>query len=237
MSGLYRSCDAASLMRYAYAMIAALALAVPAAAQVYKCVDKSGHTTYQQSPCAGGQQGGTVELKESVSIRPGGTEAMWSAAAREQRVIVGMPKPFVTEALGSPAEIRTPRAGESGTEVWVYAKGGQTTRVGFVNNAVAWTRSDSAEARNQAPAATGQPASATSDREARVRDALGVGKTCTAALQDAGTPDREEPLSAGTTTGARYVYQFDPANANAFAAFVCLNGRVTSVERYTPGVR
>ncbi len=75
------------------------------------------------------------------------------------------------------------------------------------------------------------------DRESRIREALAVGKTCTAVLQDAGPPDREEPLSAGTTTGARYVYMLDPANANAFAAFVCLNGRVTSVERYVPGTR
>jgi hypothetical protein len=75
------------------------------------------------------------------------------------------------------------------------------------------------------------------EREARIRDALAVGKTCTAALQDAGTPDREEPLIAGNTTGARYIYTFDAANANAFAAFVCLNGRVTSVERYVPNTQ
>lgn len=216
-------------------MIVASVLAAPAAAQVYKCVDKSGSTTYQQSPCSAGQQGGTVKLEEPVSIRPGGSEATWSAAAREQRVVVGMPKPFVTEALGTPAEIRAPRSGESGTEVWVYAKAGQTTRLGFVNNSLAWIRSDSAapDSRPQAPSASG--ASPVPDREARIREALAVGKTCAATLQDAGTPDREEPLSAGTTTGARYVYLFDPANPNAFAAFMCLNGRVTSVERYAPG--
>ena len=152
---------------------------------------QAGHTTYQQSPCGGGQQGGTVELKESVSIRPAGSEAMWSAASRENRVIVGMPKPFVTEALGAPGEIRAPRSGESGAEVWVYAKAGQTTRLGFVNNAVAWIRSDSAAAEGRA---AGPPTAA--DREVRIRDALAVGKTCTAALQDAGTPDREEPLVA-----------------------------------------
>ena len=38
-------------------------------------------------------------------------------------------------------------------------------------------------------------------------------------------------------TGARYVYKFDATNANAFAAFVCLNGRVTSVERYVPNTQ
>ena len=219
-------------------VIVAIALASPAAAQVYKCVDKSGHTTYQQSPCGGGQQGGTVELKESVTNRPSGSEAIWSTAAREQRIVVGMPKPFVTEALGSPGEIRAPRSGESGTEVWVYAKAGQTMRVGFVNNAISWMRSDSTapEPRSSvSPAASG--VSPAAEREARVRDALVVGKPCAAALADAGQPDREEPLSAGTTTGGRYVYVFDAANANAFAAFVCLGGRVTSVERYTPNAR
>ena len=232
-----KSCAAIRFTTRATAVIVAL-LAAPAVAQVFKCVDKNGHTTYQQSPCAGGQQGGTVKLEESVSIRPGGNETAWSAAAREQRVVVGMPKHFVTEALGSPAEIRAPRPGEPGTEVWIYVKAGQTSRLGFVNNAVVWMRGDSAapEARPQVPstAPAGAPGS---DREARVRDALAVGKTCTATLQDAGTPDREEPLSAGTTSGARYVYTFDQANPNAFAAFVCLNGRVTSVERYVPGTQ
>lgn len=224
---------AARFTSMAIACTAGAMLVLPVHAQVFKCVDKSGHTTYQQSPCGGGQQGGTVELKESVSIRPAGSEAMWSAASRENRVIVGMPKPFVTEALGSPGEIRAPRAGESGAEVWVYAKAGQTTRLGFVNNAVAWIRSDSATQEGRAPGAP----SATVEREARIRDALAVGKTCTAALQDAGTPDREEPLSGGSITGARYIYLFNAANPNAFAAFVCLNGRVTSVERYVPNTQ
>jgi len=223
----------------AAAAIVTLALSSPVLSQVYKCVDRAGHTTYQQSPCTGGQQGGTVELKEPVTVRQDGNDALWSAAAREQRVVVGMPKPFVTQAFGSPAQIRAPRTGESGSEVWVYNRNGQTTRVGFINNVIAWLRSDAAAAAatdaRAAPAvnASGGPA----DREARIREALVVGKTCTAALQDAGNPDREEPLVAGNTTGARYIYTFDAGNANAFAAFVCLNGRVTSVERYVPGTQ
>jgi hypothetical protein len=220
--------------------IAMLACMSPTLAQVFKCVDRAGHTTYQQSPCTGGQQGGAVELKEPVTVRQDGNDALWGAAAREQRVVVGMPKTFVTQALGTPAQIRAPRNGESGSEVWVYNRNGQTTRVGFINNAIAWLRSDAAAgtdvrgaASTNAPNAQG----AANDREARIREALVVGKTCTAALQDAGNPDREEPLVAGNTTGARYIYTFDAGNANAFAAFVCLNGRVTSVERYVPGTQ
>ena len=41
--------------------------------------------------------------------------------------------------------------------------------------------------------------------------------------------------STGAIAGTRYVYVFDAGNANAYAAFVCLDGRVTSVERYMPG--
>jgi hypothetical protein len=216
-------------------VLAALAVASPTLAQVYKCVDRAGHTTYQQSPCAGGQQGGTVELKEPVTVRQDGSDALWSATAREQRVVVGMPKPFVTQALGTPAQIRAPRSGESGSEVWVYNKNGQTTRVGFVNNVIAWLRSDAGPAATDTRAPAAMPAAA--ERETRIREALVVGKTCTAALQDAGNPDREEPLVAGNTTGARYIYTFDAGNANAFAAFVCLNGRVTSVERFVPNTQ
>jgi hypothetical protein len=102
------------------------------------------------------------------------------------------------------------------------------TRVGFQDNAVAWIRSDSVNPEPRTGAPTGNT------REARVREALQVGRPCNAVLQEAGAPDREEPLIAGAGTGARYVYSFDAANANAYAAFVCLGGRVTSVERYTP---
>lgn len=226
--------------------VATVVWPLAAHAQVYKCVDRSGHTTYQQTPCTSEQRGGAVELADPVQATPGApasdkAEAVWQAAARERRAVVGMPKPFVTQALGTPAEIRAPRSGETGSEVWVYPKGTQVTRVGFQNNAVAWIRADAAPERPAVPGAAGKPApgSATADRETRVREALVVGKTCTAALEDAGPPDRDETLSIGQGAGlgARYIYEFDPANANAYAAFVCVNGRVTSVERYLPGTR
>jgi hypothetical protein len=181
------------------------ALAAPAIAQVYKCADRNGHVTYQQEPCAGGQRGGAVELTEPVTVRPGAnaSESPWSAAAREGRAVVGMPKTFVTEALGRAPEIRSPRAGETGSEVWVYPKAGQVTRIGFVNNAVAWIRSDVAE-----PAAKpGAPNPPALDREARVRQALTVGRPCEAALSDAGPADREEPLTVGGSGAlTRFIY-------------------------------
>lgn len=223
--------------RLSAAVAAALGLlAAPAVAQVYKCTDpRTGHVTYQQAPCPAGA-GGPIELAEPLVARPGASsdrsEAAWHAAAREGRAVVGMPKPFVTQGLGTPAEIRAPRPGETGVEVWVYPRGRETTRIGFQDNLVAWMRSDAT-----APERAASSAGAAVDRETRVRDALVIGKTCSAALEDAGRPDRDEALAVGQGAGAgtRYVYVLDPANPNAYAAFVCLNGRVTSVERYVPG--
>ena len=220
------------------AVAVVLGCPMPVAAQVYKCVDRNGHVTYQQSPCSGGAQGGTVELADPVTSKPGGGESLWSAAAREQKVVVGMPKPFVTEGLGAPVEIRAPRTGETGSEVWVYARPGQMMRVGFQNNLVAWIRNDTTQpdAKPGAGPAAVTPA-APPTREMRVRDGLAVGKTCAAALADAGQPDREEPLIGPGGGGTRFVYTFDAANANAYAAAVCIGGRITSVERYVPNAR
>ncbi|MDH5286113.1 MAG: DUF4124 domain-containing protein [Betaproteobacteria bacterium] len=228
------------LARLALPLAVAL-LPAAGAAQVYKCVDRAGHTTYQQSPCTGSQSGAAIELSDPVLARPGApssekAEAMWQAAAREGRAVVGMPKPFVTQGMGAPAEIRAPRNGEGGGEVWVYPKGAQVTRIGFLDNVVAWMRTD-ATAPEKPAATPATPASAAlADRETRVREALTVGKTCTAALQDAGPPDRDESLvvGQGASSASRYVYVFDSGDANAYAAFVCVNGRVTSVERFLP---
>ena len=207
-------------------------------APVYKCVDARGQVTYQQEPCTGGATGGPVQLNDALKVRPSADEVPWSAAAREGKPLVGMPKPFVIAAAGEPREIRAPRQGEGGSEVWVYRKNGQVTRIGFTaNGVVAWIRSDAVPAEPPAGAPAGGAATRPGDRAARVREALGIGKPCTAVLAEAGPADREEPLVVGAVAGSgtRHVYTFDPGNANAYAAFVCISGRVTSVERFMPG--
>jgi hypothetical protein len=221
--------------RRAACAIVVATYAAGAGAQVYKCVDARGQVTYQQEACAGGASGGPVQLNDALKVRPAGDEALWSAAAREGKPLVGMPKPFVIAASGQPREIRAPKPGEGGTEVWVYAKGGQVTRIGFAGTGVvAWIRADAAT--DDAPG-TPPVAARPVDRATSVRQALGIGKPCAAVLAEAGSADREEPLVVGGVAGSgtRYVYVFDPANANAYAAFVCVGGRVTGVERYMTG--
>jgi hypothetical protein len=153
-----------------------------------------------------------------------------------------MPKALVRQALGEPSETRPPRPGEGGTEVWLYQKPEGGSRVGFVGDSVAWIRalepvaSPTAVDGGKSP---GIPAIAGDtpgpEREARVRAALAVGRDCREAIAAAGRPDREEPMNAPGTSATRYVYTFDPANPNAYAAFLCVGGRVTSVERSLPG--
>jgi len=121
----------------------AVALAIPglALAQVYKCVDRAGRTTYQQQPCPDTQKGGRLSLSiDNGSTRQDedATEA-WDAAVKQKRVLAGMPRAFVIRAFGSPQTMRPGNADESATEVWVYKRGDLETRVGFRGGVVAWS--------------------------------------------------------------------------------------------------
>jgi hypothetical protein len=63
-------------------------------AQVYKCLDGSGRTTYQQDPCAKTERGARVELQpDNGSTRDSAAlEARWAAAAKSGQVVPGMSK-------------------------------------------------------------------------------------------------------------------------------------------------
>lgn len=51
----------------AAALIALSAMALPVTAQVHKCKDAYGRTTYADAPCAAGQSGGLLERRRSQS--------------------------------------------------------------------------------------------------------------------------------------------------------------------------
>jgi len=113
-----------SRARRAACAIVLATYAAGAGAQVYKCVDARGQVTYQQEPCAGGTSGGPVQLNDALKVRPAGDEALWSAAAREGKPLVGMPKPFVIAALASPGRSACPRRARA------VPKCGSTPRAG-----------------------------------------------------------------------------------------------------------
>ena len=77
---------------------------------VVKCIDANGNITYQDAPCTAGQAGRTMELAAAEAREDTGA---WEAAAKDARVVKGMPKRWVLRARGAPAEIRPANAAKT----------------------------------------------------------------------------------------------------------------------------
>ena len=204
-------------------LLAALAvLAAPAAhAQVYKCVDRAGRTTYQQQPCPDAQKGGRVELYLAAPPAKGDDDAELAQRARLKEVTVGMTRVLVVQAWGSPQEMRPGRAGEEAGEVWVYRRSDLEARVGFRDGTVAWL--------NLGPDDAGQAVAATP------RQALSPGRPCATLEADLGPAEAvEEEFDAGV---GRQVtrYRWGPTTADNERTFVvCDQGAIASVRRAAP---
>lgn len=207
------------------AMLAALAaLAASAAdAQVYKCVDRAGRTTYQQQPCPESQKGGRVELHVGAVPARNDDAAELAARARLKEVGVGMPRTLVVQAWGPPQEMRPPRAGEDAAEVWVYRRADLEARVGFRNSAVAWINHES------------QDAAAVPGVAATARQAVAPGRVCATLEADLGPADAIEE-DFDLAVGRRVVsYRWAPTTADNQTTFVvCDQGAVASVRRASP---
>lgn len=123
-----------------------LALAVSAAAEIFKCTDASGNVTYQNEPCPKNMKAGRVEIFDNTWTADRlEKDAQWRRNASEHRVVTGMPVRWVREALGEPAQIRdTATAGAS--EVWMYTFPDRGVQVGMLNDQVLWFRETPAPA-------------------------------------------------------------------------------------------
>jgi Domain of unknown function (DUF4124) len=214
-----------------------LLLAPGAAAEVVKCIDVNGNITYQDVPCTGGQAGRKVELPKSESIED---TTAWEAAARDARVVKGMPKRWVLRSRGAPAEIRPPAAREDATEVWRYAAKDGALLIGFAGPNVAWVRDEPgtraapppAAARAADSAAANAAANATT-RGAQNRRFVIAGRFCEHVFAEIGTADREEPLAApvAAAPGTRYIYEPQAGDPQMRTVFSCVSGKVADVER------
>ncbi|MFO1314622.1 MAG: DUF4124 domain-containing protein [Burkholderiales bacterium] len=207
----------------ATATIVALAATVAGAdAQVYKCVDRAGRTTYQQQPCPDAQKGGRVDLYLGAPPARGDDDtAELAVRARQRQVAVGMTRAMVMQAYGSPQEMRPGRAGEDASEVWVYRRTDLDARVGFRGGVVAWV-SGGEEAQGTAAAAT-------------PRQRLAPGQPCATLEADLGPAEAvEEEFDA--TVGRQVVrYRWSPTTADDERTFVvCDQGAVASVKRMPP---
>ena len=216
----------------------AVLLAAPAAraqASVVKCVDVDGNVTYQDSPCIGGQAGRAVALPKAETRED---TSAWETAARDARVVKGMPKRWVLKARGTPAEIRPGAPREDVSEVWRYAGKDGVTLVGFAGPNVAWVRDDGATGVRPAPAPAAAAAPALAAAAAPIvgahnRRFVIAGRHCEHVFAEIGPADRQVPLAAGTGAGAgvRYTYEPGDGDRQMRTVFSCIGGKVADVER------
>ncbi len=201
----------------------ALLAASPAGAQINKCIDKSGRTTYQQQACPESQKA----LPLAISVDNGGardTDAMsanWERAVREKRVETGMPRAYVIRALGNPREMRGARTDENAVEVWVYRRGDLDAKVGFRKGVVSFYND----------AGQGGAPPPTSDVP-MVRAALSPGMECGRLPQSLGkteaVAEAYDPAIAQLVTRMTW----GPTTAEPERTVVtCIKGAITQIDR------
>ena len=219
----------ASRVAAAGALTAALvALACPAVAdaQVYKCVDRAGRTTYQQQPCPEAQTGGRLSLpvdNGSTQQRGERAPADLDPQARLKKIVPGMTRAVVAQAHGTPQEMRPGRPGENAAEVWIYRRTDLAARVGFREGVVAWVSDDV-----QADGSVNTGAGATP------RQALAVGTPCAAAEGSVGAAEtlEEDYDSASARKVLRMIWP--PTTADPERTVVTCDGGVIARVDRTP---
>lgn len=191
-------------------------------AQVYKCVDRAGRTTYQQGPCTEAQKGGRVELMlGNGSSQAGESDAdrEWSERAKRKEVRAGMPRAYVVRAYGTPQEMRPGRPRENASEVWLYKRSDLELAVGFAKGVVAWT--------NEPAKLDIEP-----DPQPSRRQLATVNRACGELAAEMGEPSSVSNAlddQSGRTVELR---QWDPAPGDRETTIVtCLDGKVLRVER------
>ena len=102
-TGVFPRAAACAVLASAAALAPLAPGAARAQASVVKCVDADGNVTYQDSPCTPGQAGRPLALPKAEARED---TSAWEAAARDARVVKGMPKRWVLKSRGAPAEIR-----------------------------------------------------------------------------------------------------------------------------------
>ncbi|MCC6377549.1 MAG: DUF4124 domain-containing protein [Burkholderiales bacterium] len=224
------------------AILALLLAAVePSRAEVFKCVDGHGRTTYQQAPCAQGAKGSRVDITadNGVAADDPALVAKWTAAAKAGQILPGMPQRYVQAALGPPYETRAGLPGERAGEVWHYRGSGGLRSIGFVDRRLAWERTEDAPVA-ETPAGPGGATPGIPGDAANARQSIEPGQDCQAAVSAAGSPERSEAVLLPSTgpdgritqsPGMRHVFASDGGRPPQSMAIVCQYGLVSEVQR------
>lgn len=236
-TGVFPRAAACAVLASAAALAPLAPGAARAQASVVKCVDADGNVTYQDSPCTPGQAGRPLALPKAEARED---TSAWEAAARDARVVKGMPKRWVLKSRGAPAEIRPGAPRDDVSEIWRYAGKDGTTLVGFAGPNVAWVRDDdAAPARAGSPAAaataaaTAASAAAPPISGAHNRRFVIAGRHCEHVFAEIGPADRQEPVAAAANGPAavRYTYEPKEGDPQMRTVFSCVGGKVADVER------
>jgi hypothetical protein len=177
------------------ACLGAALVALPAAADIFKCIDSGGNVTYQNEKCPTGAKSGKVEIFDNNwTADRTEKEAEWQRNANNHRVVTGMPAKWVRESLGEPGEIRETTVGGA-TELWLYNLPDRAVQVGMRDNEVLWSRETppaARAARNTAAAPKSPPAGAAQLAEAPRAAGL-PGRTVSDLPRDPEAPRAEPP--------------------------------------------
>jgi hypothetical protein len=119
-----------------YLLVALLSIALPAAAEIYKCSDKSGLDRYQNFPCAidaiGLQPSGPVAAKATSpangasQVQPTPNPAASATVGRSDAATepgVGMTEAEVRAIWGEPQEVIQDEPRDGRIEIWRYGEG------------------------------------------------------------------------------------------------------------------
>ena len=198
-----------------------LVVVVPASAQVYKCVDKAGRTTYQQLACPEAQKATRMNVPISSGSSGDDADGEWSAMAKRREVVVGMPRAFVVQAYGTPEEMRPGRVDDKAFEVWRYRRPELDLTLGFNKGIVAWVSTNFSDAPPPDP-----------DPEPSVRQGFYITRKCADLAVDAGAPTeiREEQDEALARKVMRHVWESAPGDRER-TIVTCADGVVVRVER------
>jgi hypothetical protein len=132
--------------------VAMLAVIAPAHAQ-YKCTGADGAISFQQAPCASNHQQSQIQLRDRGSPGDSATgqatvdwklkaaELDWQRTVREAiasgRVVVGMSRDQLYQAIGAPAKINAGQYGARSKDQLIYYRNNRTLYVyvddGFVS--------------------------------------------------------------------------------------------------------
>jgi hypothetical protein len=200
----------------------ALGMSAGAHAQVFKCVDGAGRTTYQKGPCVDAQKGGRVELQlnnGSSQANTGDGEREWGERAKRKEVRVGMPRAYVVRAYGTPQEMRPGKPRENASEVWLYRRSDLELAVGFAKGVVAWT--------NDPAKLDIVPDSLPSRRQIAT-----VSRACGELAAEMGEPNSVSTMLDDQTGRTVELRQWNPAPGDRETTIVtCLDGKVLRVDR------